>query len=428
MSRSTPLGEPHDWVTRAADDAIRHHEKTGAAGPVTCSSGISPVGPGPPGQPARVPDAALRRRRAAPPRRTRAPPARAGTTTTGSARCRPASTRRGPSTSADRCVGVPDPWGCHASWSDPLQGAAARDARRAGRRDGGDLPDRALPARASTATRCCARSATAHEIDAVLAQHRTKKAEPEPPRDDEHAAQEAEALADSVANDDEDADEHRRRLLPVQALLPRLRPRHDHGHGVRRRDDRPRLHLLGRATTTAPPTSRRRTRASWSGRSTGRCAGPSSTSTSSRPAWTTRRPGSSFTVGHELVESVWDYPRAGVVRLRLRRLRRRAEDVVVRAAARPTAAGRAAGARAGDPALALRPPPAQAGLRHRLRPRGRAAVRRVGRAGAARPPTPTKRDAQVLAYERASATATAGHAADAGGRRAVPDARRRSPT
>jgi lysyl-tRNA synthetase class 1 len=45
MSRSTPQGEPHDWVTRAADDAIRHHEKSGASGPVTCSSGISPSGP-----------------------------------------------------------------------------------------------------------------------------------------------------------------------------------------------------------------------------------------------------------------------------------------------------------------------------------------------------------------------------------------------
>src|SRR3954447_12849081 len=37
--------EPVDWVTRAADDALRHHERTGADGPVTCSSGISPSGP-----------------------------------------------------------------------------------------------------------------------------------------------------------------------------------------------------------------------------------------------------------------------------------------------------------------------------------------------------------------------------------------------
>ena len=37
--------DPSDWVTRAADDAVRHHERTGADGPVTCSSGISPSGP-----------------------------------------------------------------------------------------------------------------------------------------------------------------------------------------------------------------------------------------------------------------------------------------------------------------------------------------------------------------------------------------------
>lgn len=42
MSRGKSAGEPHDWVTRAADEAIRH------AGPdkvVTVSSGISPSGP-----------------------------------------------------------------------------------------------------------------------------------------------------------------------------------------------------------------------------------------------------------------------------------------------------------------------------------------------------------------------------------------------
>ena len=46
------------------------------------------------------------------------------------------------------------------------------------------------------------------------------------------------------------------------------------------------LQRLLRHARTSPPSSR----ASWSGRSTGRCAGPSSTSTSSRPGWTTRRP------------------------------------------------------------------------------------------------------------------------------------------
>ncbi len=35
-------GEPTDWVTRAADDAVRH---AGEGNPVTVSSGASPSGP-----------------------------------------------------------------------------------------------------------------------------------------------------------------------------------------------------------------------------------------------------------------------------------------------------------------------------------------------------------------------------------------------
>ena len=71
---------------------------------------------------------------------------------------------------------------------------------------------------------------------------------------------------------------------------------------------------------------------------------------------------------------------AGVVRLRLRRLRRHPEDVVVRRR-RSDRGRRAAGAGGADPAVALRPPQPEAGLRHRLRARGRPAVRRVGRPG-----------------------------------------------
>ena len=44
--------DPADWVTRAADDAVRHHERTGADGPVTCSSGHLPVRARAPGEPA----------------------------------------------------------------------------------------------------------------------------------------------------------------------------------------------------------------------------------------------------------------------------------------------------------------------------------------------------------------------------------------
>ena len=40
-------GEPHDWVTRAADDAVRHAQETapGVERVITCASGASPSGP-----------------------------------------------------------------------------------------------------------------------------------------------------------------------------------------------------------------------------------------------------------------------------------------------------------------------------------------------------------------------------------------------
>ena len=42
MARRGTTGDPTDWVTRAADDAIRH---AGEGNLVTCASGISPSGP-----------------------------------------------------------------------------------------------------------------------------------------------------------------------------------------------------------------------------------------------------------------------------------------------------------------------------------------------------------------------------------------------
>jgi len=44
MARGKQQGDPVDWVTRAADDTIRHAERNGSK-VVTCASGISPSGP-----------------------------------------------------------------------------------------------------------------------------------------------------------------------------------------------------------------------------------------------------------------------------------------------------------------------------------------------------------------------------------------------
>ncbi len=38
------MPEPTDWVTRAADDTVRHHEKFGTGDLITCASGASPSG------------------------------------------------------------------------------------------------------------------------------------------------------------------------------------------------------------------------------------------------------------------------------------------------------------------------------------------------------------------------------------------------
>src|SRR4051794_14147801 len=118
VSRSQPKGgEPHDWVTRAADDAVRHHERTGAEGPVTCSSGASPSGPVHLGNlreflmPHFVADE-LRRRRV---------PVRHLHVWDDYDRF-----RRVPKGVPDSWAehigrplsGVPDPWECHASWAE----------------------------------------------------------------------------------------------------------------------------------------------------------------------------------------------------------------------------------------------------------------------------------------------------------------------
>ena len=95
--------------------------------------------------------------------------------------------------------------------------------------------------------------------------------------------------------------------LPLQALLPRLRPRHGHADGLRRGYDRPLLHLRHHRLRGAhQPDDRLRGQADLEG-STGRCAGRWSTSTSSGRHGRRHR-GSSFTVGHELVETVSGCP------------------------------------------------------------------------------------------------------------------------
>src|SRR5215213_10186255 len=200
MPRSTPQSEPQDWVTRAADDAVRHHERSGASGPVTCSSGISPSGPVHLGNlreflmPHFVADE-LRRRGVS---------VRHLHVWDDYDRFRKVPRDVDPSFAEHigrPLVDVPDPWDCHDSWSTHFKepvlaafealGAEVETISQAERYRSGVYRDEVLRAVRHRA-----------DIDAVLAQHRTRKAAQEQPDDDAHAVQEAEAMADSIANDE----------------------------------------------------------------------------------------------------------------------------------------------------------------------------------------------------------------------------------
>ena len=403
MSRSTPLGEPHDWVTRAAYDAIRHHEKSGASGPVTCSSGISPSGSIHLGNlreflmPHFVADEL--RRRGVPVRhlhvwddydRFRRVPA-------------------GVDPSYAEHIGrpytsVPDPWGCHATWSDHFKepiitalhdlGVDMEEISQTERYRSGVYRDEVL--------RAVRRRG---DIDAVLARHRTRRSEPDIGTD-EHSAQEAAAMADSVANDDEGEDA---------------------AAGVGYFPFKPYCRDCGRDTTTVTAYDDETTDLAYT---CSVCDYHGSTNLATQDEgklvwkadWPMRwafehvdfepagmdhaTPGSSFTVGHELVESVWDYPRpawfgygfvgfAGV------------QKMSSSAGGAPTAAD----------ALRVLEPGILRWLYVRRQPRqtfdiefGLEVVRLYDEwdALARKAADPERRDVQTLAYDRASSTMTAG--------------------
>ncbi|WP_210649422.1 lysine--tRNA ligase [Nocardioides sp. SYSU D00065] len=199
MARGGQQGDPVDWVTRAADDAVRH---AGEGKPVTVSSGASPSGPVHLGNLREfltthfVADE-LRRRGVAVRHlhvwddydRFRKVPAGV------------------PAEWAEHIgrplTAVPDPWACHDSWSShfkaPLQQALAdlgvemeEISQTELYRSGTYRDDVLVAVRAR------------HEIDAVLARYRTKKpAAPAAEAGSELESQEAAALADSVAADDD---------------------------------------------------------------------------------------------------------------------------------------------------------------------------------------------------------------------------------
>jgi lysyl-tRNA synthetase, class I len=399
--------DPVDWVTRAADDAVRHHEQTGAAGPVTCSSGISPSGPVHLGNlreflmPHFVADE-LRRRGV---------PVRHLHVWDDYDRFRKVPRDVDPSFAEHigrPLVDVPDPWDCHDSWSTHFKepvlaafealGAEVETISQAERYRSGVYRDEVLRAVRHRA-----------DIDAVLAKHRTRKAAPAQPDDDAHAVQEAEAMADSIANDE--AEESGSESAGGVGYFP----------------FKPYCRDCGRDTTTVTAYDDDTTDLAYV------CSvcdyhGTTNLSTQDegklvwKADWPMRwafehvdfepagmdhaTPGSSFTVGHELVESVWRYPRpawfgygfvgfAGV------------QKMSSSAGGAPTAAD----------ALRVLEPGILRWLYVRRRPQqtfdidfGPEVVRLYDEwdALARKAADPEKRDVPVLAYERASASETAG--------------------
>ncbi len=292
-------GEPTDWVTRAADDAIRH--AAGADRVITCSSGASPSGPVHLGNLREF----LTPHFVAEELHRRGVPARHLHVWDDFDRFRKVPAGVDPSW-ADHIgrplSAVPDPWDCHASWAEHFK-APLRDALHA---MGVDMEEVSQTERYQAGVyREQVLLAVRHrdDIDAVLAKYRTKKREPT-------SEQEAEELADSAAEDD-DVDT-------------------DAGAGLERFPFKPYCRQCGRDTTHITSYDDETTDLAYTCTSDG-FSGVTNLMTQDegklvwKVDWPMRwafeqvdfepagmdhaTPGSSFTVGHELVETVFGMPR-----------------------------------------------------------------------------------------------------------------------
>ena len=418
-SASSGQQQPTDWVTRAADDAIRHARAgrpDGVAADdelITCASGASPSGP--------IHLGNLRefltvhfvveeiRRRGIAVRhlhswddydRFRKVPA-------------------GVDPSWAEHIGrplsaVPDPWECHASWAEhfkePLREALAalgvemEEVSQTEQYRAGAYRDQILTAIDRRA-----------DIERVMARYRTKAAEPVAADAEVEGAQD---LSDSVANDDEATGEDELARFPYKPYC------RDCGRDTTTvtsyDDDSTDLAYTCTACGFTGVTNVRdpaRGQARLEGRLADALVGRGRRLRARRG-----RPRHARLVVHRRQgagEGDLRRPRAVVRRLLLRRRRRDGQDVVVQGR-RADGRRRAPGARGADPAVALRPPPAQAGLHDRLRTRGRAALRRVGLPGPqGREPRQARRPGARL---RAGSRDHDGRgAADAVRGRAVPD-------
>ena len=201
MARGGQQGNPTDWVTRAADDAVRH---AGEGKPITVSSGASPSGPVHLGNLREF----LTTHFVADELRRRGLEVRHLHVWDDYDRFRKVPAGVPPEWAEHigrPLTAVPDPWDCHATWSDhfkePLQRALAdlgvemdEISQTELYRSGAYREDVLVAVRER------------HRIEEVLARYRTKKpAAPDAEPASDLDAQEAAALADSVATEDDTA-------------------------------------------------------------------------------------------------------------------------------------------------------------------------------------------------------------------------------
>jgi lysyl-tRNA synthetase class 1 len=196
MARGGQSQAPHDWVTRAADDAIRH---AGEGNPVTVASGASPSGPVHLGNLREF----LTTHFVAEELRRRGIPTRHLHSWDDYDRFRkvPAGVDASWSEHIGRPLSaVPDPWGCHASWAEHFK-EPLRAALELLGVEMEEISQTAMYAAGTYREQILTAVRGRDVVETVLARHRTKK--PVAAESDEEAA----ALAESVAEDDESTGE-----------------------------------------------------------------------------------------------------------------------------------------------------------------------------------------------------------------------------
>jgi lysyl-tRNA synthetase, class I len=198
MARSSAINaEPTDWVTRAADSAIRHFEDTGGS-LVTCASGISPSGPIHLGNLREF----LTVHFVAEEVRRRGVPVRHLQSWDDYDRFR--KVPHGVDHAWNEHIGrplsaVPDPWECHTSWAEHFK-APLRSALAEMGCEMVEINQTEMYTSGAYRTQILEVVSRRHEIDDVVGRYRTKA--PTELISRAGSDQEAAALADSVALED----------------------------------------------------------------------------------------------------------------------------------------------------------------------------------------------------------------------------------